>query len=208
LDELRLDKIGAVVLAAGLSSRMGRAKQLLPWGERLMVRHVVDTLVAGGADVGAVAVVVGHQADEVTAALQGSAAISVINPLYHDGSMLRSLQVGLAALTALAVPLGAALVALGDQPQVDIAIVRRVIAHWRSIGGNLVAPSFNHKRGHPILFARPVWQSVLAAQPVGSPREWLADRADQIAYLEIGDDAVLRDIDTPADYERELARRV
>lgn len=197
-----------MVLAAGLSSRMGQAKQLMLWGEKVMVRHVADTLIAGGADPEAIVVVVGHQRDEVVAALTGSAAISVFNPGYADGSMLRSLQVGLTALATLSSKPGAALVALGDQPQVQAAVVQRVLAHWRAAGGGLVAPSFQRKRGHPILFARSTWAAVLAAEPVGSPREWLASRANEITYLEVGDDAVLRDIDTLDDYQRELARRV
>lgn len=197
-----------MVLAAGLSSRMGQAKQLLPWGETVMVRHVVDTLITGGAEPGAVVVVVGHQRDEVVAALAGSAAVSVFNPQYADGSMLRSLQVGLSALAALTARPAAALVALGDQPQIQVEIVRRVIKHWRAVGGELVAPSFQHKRGHPILFGWSAWESVMAAEPIGSPREWLASRAEDIAYVEVGDEAVLRDIDTLDDYQRELARRV
>lgn len=199
------------MLAAGLSTRMGQVKQLMPWGDKIMVRHVVDTLLAGGVEAWSVRVVVGHCGEAVTAAVDESGARTVVNPLYADGSMLRSLQVGLASLAEPAAEAdspAAALVALGDQPQIKAEVVRRVIERWQRSPAAVIAPSFGKQRGHPILFARSIWPEILAAAPVGSPRDFLNAFAGSISYLEIDDDAVLRDIDTPEDYRRELERRV
>jgi molybdenum cofactor cytidylyltransferase len=203
-----LDLIGAVVLAAGMSTRMGQPKQLLPWGTLPMVRHVVNALLAGGVSAEALVVVTGHEREAVEAAVLGSRAQVAFNAEFADGSMLRSQQVGLRALDSLSLPVAAAFTALGDQPQIDAGITRRVIEAWRQGGAMIAAPSFGRRRGHPILFARAAWADVLAAPPVGSPREILEKFSGKTTYVEVVDDAVLRDIDTPEDYRRELARRV
>jgi molybdenum cofactor cytidylyltransferase len=200
--------IGAVVLAAGMSTRMGQPKQLLPWGDTLMVRHVVDALIAGGVTSDALVVVTGHEREAVEAAVKDSGVRIAFNPDYADGSMLRSQQVGFWALESLPQSVAAAFTALGDQPQITADITQRVIEAWRQSGSMVAAPSFSKRRGHPILFARETWETILAAPPVGSPREILAQFADQTTYVEVEDDAVLRDIDTPEDYRRELGRRV
>lgn len=200
--------VSAVVLAAGTSSRMGQPKQLMQWGEKPMVRHVVDTLIEGGVQAGSLVVVVGHRRDEVEAALAGSPVVFAFNPDYADGSMLRSLQVGIRVLESVPVRYDAALVALSDQPQITASITRRVVEQWRVSRAVVVAPSFGKRRGHPILFAREAWPEILNAPPIGSPRDVLDKLANRVVYIEAQDDAVLRDIDTPEDYRRELERRV
>lgn len=171
-----------------------------------MVRHVVDTLVAGGVLPQDIRVVVGHERAAVALALDGAGIVCVFNEHYTDGSMLRSLQTGLASLADS--DLAGALAVLGDQPQIQVEVVRRVIATWKLSPTAVLAPSYGQKRGHPILFSRDTWPAVLGAEPVGSPREVLGLFSGQIAFLELPDDATLRDIDTPDDYARELKRRV
>jgi molybdenum cofactor cytidylyltransferase len=202
-------EVGAVVLAAGLSSRMGgQAKQLLPWGDTLMIRHIVMTLLEGGAEASQLVVVVGHQKTAVTEALAGLPVQTAFNPDFADGSMLRSLQAGLALLNSQVSGSQAALVALGDQPQIQAQVTRQVIARWRTSAFPIVAPSFGHKRGHPLLFSRSIWSAILSAPPVGSPRDLLNGFSDQIDYLPMSNDQILRDIDTPDEYQQELRRRV
>jgi molybdenum cofactor cytidylyltransferase len=201
-------KVGAVVLAAGLSSRMGQAKQLLDWGGKPMVRHVVEVLTE--AALTPVIVVIGHQRAAVEQALAGTPAQAIFNPDYADGSMLRSLQVGLQYMLGLpaAQQPAAILAVLSDQPRLAAARAQWVVEQWQANGAAIVAPTFRGQRGHPILFARTVWPAVLGAAPVGSPRAILEQRPDQVALVEADDDAIVRDIDTPLDYQHELARRV
>lgn len=187
---------------------MGQPKQLLKWGAKPMVRHVVDVLADAGANVRGILVVVGHQRQQVEAALAGSPAVTEFNPQFADGSLLRSLQVGLQAVRSFDPVPQAVIVALGDQPQIQIGVVNDVIARWRSGDAVIVAPRFDGRRGHPILFDRSTWAEVLAAPPAGSPRDLLAAFGDRTAYVEMGDDSVLRDIDTLEDYRSELERRV
>ena len=202
----RRDAVGAIVLAAGLSTRMGQPKQIMAWGSKLIVRQVVDVLAGSGAK--PIVVVTGHVREQVEAAIAGVAIAGVVgaatpafNPDFADGSMMRSLQVGLRALSSSTC--GAALVALGDQPQIESAVVRAVMERWRAGGKEVVAPSFGGRRGHPVLFARSLWPELLAAFANLLPRDLLKSFSGKIAYLEVATDSVLRDVDTPEDYARE-----
>lgn len=189
--------IGAIVLAAGLSTRMGQPKQIMRWGGTVIVRRVVDVLAEGGVD--EIVAVTGGARLEVEAALLDSAARCVFNPDFANGDMMRSLQVGLAALSPSA---EAALVALGDQPQIEAGVVRMVAKQWRAARADIVAPSFNLRRGHPVLFGRSIW-AALAAAAATSPRDFLQTHAERIVYVDVHTDSILRDVDTPEDYERE-----
>ncbi len=189
--------IAAVVLAAGLSSRMGQPKQIMSWGSRAMVRQVCETLIAS--EVNEIVVVTGYAREKVEEALIGCAARSVFNPAYEDGDMMRSLQIGLNSLSNSE----AALFVLGDQPQMQVSVVKKVIASWEKEKAKIVAPSFGRRRGHPILFAREIWSHVFRAPRGTSPRDFLRAHADWIRYVEMDTDSILRDIDTMDDYHRE-----
>ncbi len=187
----------AIVLAAGLATRMKTSKLTLPWGETTVIGRVVEMLRAGGAD--DVIVVTGGWREAVEAALQGTGARTVFNPRYADGEMAHSLQAGMRAL-----PPGAAafLLALGDQPQIRDGTVRRVIAAFRETGNPLVVPSFRKRRGHPWLAARPLWPELAALEPPRTLRDFLNAHADEICYVEVSGDDILQDLDTPEDYRR------
>jgi len=189
--------IAAVVLAAGLSSRMGQPKQIMRWGSRVMVRQVCQTLIA--ADVNEIVVVTGYAREKVEEALIGCAACSVFNPAYEDGDMMHSFQIGLKSLPNSE----AALFVLGDQPQMQTFVVTKVIDHWRKEKAKIVAPSFQRRRGHPILFAREIWNDVFNVSRGTSPRVFLRAHADWIHYVDVATDSILRDVDTLDDYQRE-----
>ncbi len=190
--------VAAVVLAAGLSTRMGACKLTLPWGERTVIGQVAAVLRAGGAQ--PVVVVTGGWRREVEAALRGLEGVtSAFNPRYGDGEMLHSLHAGLRALPAEA---GACLVALGDQPQMRVETVRRVIAAFRETAAPLVVPSYRRRRGHPWLAARPLWAELLALEPPRTLRDFLNARGEAIRYVDAPDASILLDVDTPEAYRR------
>jgi molybdenum cofactor cytidylyltransferase len=202
-------RVTALILAAGRSTRMGRPKQTLPWSEgKTIVSHIVHQLRAGEID--DVVVVTGSHQEEVAATLRAEVASVrlVFNPDFENSEMARSLQLGLQAA-----PTGclAALVALGDQPQIEPAVVRTVLQRWRETQAPVVAPVYQQRRGHPMLFDRATWPGVLSLPPASNPRKFIesAGQAESpfgIEYVEVATDSILRDIDTPEDYERE--RRV
>lgn len=180
--------ISAVILAAGRSTRMGTQKLLMPWGASTVLGSVVQTLQhAGVAEI----VIVTNSA---TAAQVADDRIHIA--LNDQGDMLASLQAGLQALKPSA---QAALICLGDQPQMEEGSIRSVCAAFQKSGSRLVVPSYRMRRGHPWLAARAVWGEILAMQS-GSMRAFLNDHAAHIEYVELNTPTILQDIDTPADY--------
>jgi molybdenum cofactor cytidylyltransferase len=187
--------ISAVVLAAGRSRRMGQPKMALPWGDTSVIGRVVQVLEqAGLADI---LVVTGGAQEAVRAALQGSPARLVHNPGYAEGEMLSSLQVGLAALPETC---DAALVALGDQPQIQPQVVAALLERYRATHADLVVPSFAMHRGHPWIVGRSLWPEIAALQPPHTLRHLLQAHAGSIDYLPVDTDSILADLDTPQDY--------
>ena len=186
--------ISAIILAAGQSKRMGQPKMLLPWGNTTVLEKVIATFKV--ADVEDILVVTGGDRDAVESLVGGSAQI-IFNPNYAKGEMLSSVQVGLVGLKPGA---EAALIGLGDQPQVRERSVRSVLKAYRNSGASLVVPSFQMRRGHPWLVARVHWDEILEMRSPASLRDFLNRHADEIHYVELHHESVLQDLDTPGDY--------
>jgi molybdenum cofactor cytidylyltransferase len=209
----------AIVLAAGLSSRMGRFKLTLPWGDRTVIGQVVATLESAG--IGQIIIVTGHCADEVAAALAGTTAHAVHNPDYAAGEMLSSIQAGVHALTdrrglkpspsrsthraagegqlQRAEDAPAVLLCLGDQPQMQAATVRTVSAAGEADGWNrIVIPSYRMRGGHPILLPNWLWPEILGC--TSTLRDVMAAHRDRTRFLVVDTPTILADLDTPEDY--------
>lgn len=199
---IRFKQIAAIILAAGESKRMGRPKMLLPWGETTILGQVVAIFAEAG--VADICVVTGGARTE-TEALVGDLSMdfpvrSVFNDMYAQGEMLSSIQVGLSSLT---LGISAALIGLGDQPQVRTDTVERLCSLFDKSGAPLIIPSFENRRGHPWLVAQPLWRGLQALPRSATPREFLQAHVLDIIYLPVEDDSILRDIDTPDEYLRE-----
>ena len=192
------DQIAAIILAAGLSRRMGQPKMVMPWGGRTVIGRVVQVLIEAG--IGEIVAVVGGARLQVEAALAGLPARMVFNPRFEEDDMALSLQAGLNALPA---DIEACLVVLGDQPQIDPGIVTAVVDAFRSGGAKLVIPSYQMRRGHPWLAARSFWDELRALRAPDTLRDFINRHAEQIHYLNVDSPSVLKDLDTPGDYERE-----
>ncbi len=190
-------RVGAVVLAAGRSTRMGRVKQTLAWGESTLIGHVIAQLQASGLE--EIVVVTGAAREEVEAALASARVRFVFNPDYATSEMARSLQIG---LTALPANYSAALVALADQPHLEPDVVRAVVQRWRETLAPVVAPVYNDQRGHPMLFDQATWPAIQALPPTANPRQ-VVQSAVRIEKVEVDTASILQDIDTPEDYARE-----
>ena len=202
--------IGAVIAAAGMSRRMGTPKQLLAWPtpanpNGTVIQAVVANLRAGGAT--PVVCVIGHQAAEMRVALRTSGAQLVYNAGYADGEMLHSYQVGLAALAGHDPALAGALVALSDQPHVGAEVSRTVVAQARRTPTAIVIPSFAQRRGHPFFLPAVLWPAVAALPPGQSMRDLLRTHEARIVYVTVDNDAILRDMDTPAAYAARRAEQ-
>ena len=195
--------IAAIIAAAGRSTRMGEPKQLLPWGKSTVLGTVAHSLDAAGAL--PVLCVVGHRADEMAAALGNAPALLLRNADYLAGEMLSSFQTGVRHLTAYAPsPLGT-LLALGDQPHIPVDVIRSVLDHARQRPDHIVIPSYEMRRGHPFYLPAHLWPALLALTQEETLRTLLQRHQSLITYVNVTTDAILHDIDTPADYQA-LAR--
>ena len=193
--------IAAIVLAAGEARRMGRNKMLLPFGTSTVIETVVGE-VAACEQVRDIVVVTGHERDQLETQLIHAPVRCVFNPAYARAEMLASIQAGLRALNE---GTHAALLVLGDQPRIRRDVVRRLIdAHAPH---TLVVPSYQMKRGHPILIDRAWWAEVLALPDTATLRDFIRAHEPQIRYVEVETDSVLADLDTPEDYRMEANRQ-
>lgn len=187
--------IGAVVLAAGHSRRMGSPKLALPWGDTTVIGQVIHML--SRTDIQEIVVVTGGAQPEVERALHGLPVRLVHNPQHMQSEMLSSFQVGLAAVSNT---LAAILLVLGDQPQVQEQVINDLIREYVDSGAPLVVPSYQSRRGHPWLLDRSLVDTVLAMQEPATLRDFLNEQSHTIRYIMVETPSVLQDLDTPGDY--------
>jgi molybdenum cofactor cytidylyltransferase len=173
---------------------MRQPKMLLPWGGTTVLGRVIEMLKAAGLD--DLLVVTGGAHEQVEAIVRGLAQV-VFNAKYANSGMLGSIQCGLGAVKPKA---RAALICLGDQPQIQVGSVQAILQEYETTGASLIIPSYQKKRGHPWLVARKWWGEILEMKPPASPREFLKRHAKDIKYIDVDIPGILADLDTPEDY--------
>jgi molybdenum cofactor cytidylyltransferase len=189
----RAPSIAAIVLAAGKSSRMRGANKLLAEVDgTAMVVRAVDTALASKAR--PVVVVTGNDAERVTAVLAGKPVTVIHNPDYADG-ISTSLKRGLAALPA---DVDGALICLADMPRLAPATLDRLIAAFNPVEGRAIClPTWNGKRGNPVLWARRFFPEMAELAGDVGARHLIGEHADLVCEVSMPDDSILTDIDTP-----------
>lgn len=187
--------IAGIVLAAGLSRRMGRAKLLLDWGGRPVIRRAVEQVRAGG--VGELIVVVGRAADAIGEALAGLPIRFVLNPDPEAGQG-SSIACGVAAV---APETEAVLIALGDQPALAPEVIPRLVLAFRQTGKAIVAPLYRGVQANPVLFASAVFSELRTLSGDRGARTVVEKDPARVALAPF-DLAVPADLDTLEEYER------
>ena len=170
---------------------------LLPWKNRTVIEQVISVFQKSGLE--DILVVTGGAREQVESLASRLGIRSIFNQDYSNGEMLLSLQCGIRALNPQA---EAMLIALGDQPQIQEGSVRRVCEAFFETKPNLVVPSYQMRRGHPWLVARPLWEELLKMSPLRSPRDFLNEHQAEIQYVDLDDPNILADLDTPEDYRK------
>jgi len=185
-------RIAAIVLAAGRSTRMGGPNKLLAEiGGRPLVRFAVEEALASRAK--PVIVVTGHERERVEAALAGLPVGLVHNPDFAQG-LGTSLRAGITAVPAEA---DGAIVCLGDMPQVDAALIDRLIAAFDPEKGALaVVPTIDGHRGNPVLWSRRFFPDLTAIEGDVGARHLIGRYGEAVAEIPVGK-AALVDVDTP-----------
>ncbi len=187
--------VTGLVLAAGGSSRLGRPKQLLPYGAGTLLDHVLET--ARGCEFDQLLCVVGGGADDVRSAVDFSGVEVVENPEFGEGC---SSSIA-AALDAVDARSDVLVLMLGDQPGVDGSTIATLAESLGDAG--VAACAYTDGRGHPLAFARRVFPELGTLH--GDKGVWkLLDRyGDAVIDVPV-DRPIPRDVDTWADYEAVL----
>ncbi|MCC6485906.1 MAG: nucleotidyltransferase family protein [Candidatus Hydrogenedentes bacterium] len=190
--------IAAIVLAAGESRRMGRQKLLLPYRGRTVIEHIVGQVIAS--EVSQTIVVTGHDAEAVKAVLADKPLTVVENTRYKEG-MLTSIRRGLQEVHPEA---EAFMVVLGDQPSVSSRLVNILLRGFRGAAEDIVVPLYDDDTGHPIIISMRYREEVMTHFDGTGLRGLIYGNPDCVHRLPVDMPEVLRDMDTPEDYQREL----
>ena len=202
--------VSAVILAAGMSTRMGRNKLLLTFRGKPLVVHAVDTLLAS--KVGEIIVVLGHESKKVWDQLNDSAGqitngaqrhrIRLVeNPAYRDG-LSTSVRTGVTAVSPQA---EAIMIYLADQPLLEPADVDRIIEGFAAAkieNKTIVVPFFKGERGNPVILDASLRDSVLGIVGDVGCKGVIKRYPEKVYAIEMENDHVIRDVDDVQAYER------
>lgn len=187
-------RTSAIILAAGSSTRMGTAKQLLRLDGRPLLQHVLDNVRA--CDVGEIILVLGASAEVIRGEIEVHNARIVMNENYREG-MGTSLKTGLSAVNPDA---EAALIILADQPFVRPQTINRLISEHVRSKAQIVIPLYRGFRGNPVLLDRAVFPEVMALGGDIGCRAIFGDHLEGIVKVPVDDVGILLDIDRKSDF--------
>jgi len=193
--------IAAVVLAAGSSSRMGKPKQTLQLEGWSMLERVLQTLSRTKVD--RVVVVLGAHSSAVRGRVKFGREKVVLNPRFKEG-MSGSLRLGLAEVEET----DAAIIVLGDQPFVSPGTIDRIIDAYVSSKSPVVVPVYHGRRGNPVLFDRSLFPQIRRIRGDVGAKSVVAGNEDKLLQVDVNDEGILVDIDTPSDYSNAVSAEV
>lgn len=186
---------GAVILAAGASTRMGTPKQLLELGGQPLLLRAVDAALASSA--WPVVVVLGAQVEQIRPVLARRPVLIAENPAWPEG-MAASIRAGVTTLRQFSRNLDAALIALCDQPAFSSDVIAQLVARQRATGRSIVAAHYAGRNGAPALFLREHFAALTALTGEEGARALLNDHPASLATVDLPQ--LAQDLDTPADY--------
>ena len=189
-------RVAGIILAAGMSTRMGQLKQLLPLGGRAAIEWIAEVV---SRRLDEVVVVLGHRAEEIAPVLAAYPVRCVVNADYQTG-MLSSVQCAVRAVDTEV----DYLICLGDQPRLSGAVVEQVLQVRKQVSAGIIIPTANGKRGHPVLIRNTYRAEILGLSIDIGLNAVTRGHPEDTYELPVAEDAILTDMDTPADYQREL----
>ena len=190
--------ISAILLAAGQSKRMGELKQLMPFGQSTIVEQAIDNLL--GSAVNEVIVVVGYKAEDVIKAIARKSIKLAINPDYEHG-MSTSIIAGLNVVHSR---VQGVMLALGDQPLVTSQTINRLIEEFRNHDKGIAIPTYQGRRGHPIIFAIKYEEQLLRLKGDVGGRQIIQDHPNDVLEVAVNAESIIADFDTTSDYQSRL----
>ncbi len=192
-DGMAGNKLAAIILAAGKSSRMGGTNKLLAKIDGIpMITHTVQHVT--GADLGPTIIVTGRDAEEIQAAAKSDGVTIAHNPDFETG-MASSLRTG---VNALPDDVDGVLICLGDMPLVTANQMNTLVAAFDPIEGRgICVPTYQGKWGNPVLWSSSYFDEIRAISGDKGARDLLHHHADRVFEVTMDDDTILQDFDTP-----------
>jgi molybdenum cofactor cytidylyltransferase len=191
-----MQNIGAVILAAGESSRFGQSKQLLLFRDKTLVRTVIDA--ACGSGCSPVVIVIGSGSEKIHRELAQANVIKVQNTNWQRG-IGSSIRSGLQALIDHAPDVEATLLLVCDQPAVNARLIERLIATHEATRKHIVASSYADTVGVPALFDRSLFKELLSLGDESGAKSIILQHPERVAQFAFPEGAI--DIDTWEDWQ-------
>jgi molybdenum cofactor cytidylyltransferase len=202
--------VSAVVLAAGMSTRMGQNKLLLNFREKPLIVHAVDTLLAS--DIDEVIVVLGHEIEKVRDQLERSIGLAnkaasgkplrlTQNPDYQNG-LSTSVRTGVEAVSRQA---NGIMIYLADQPLLEPEDVNRIVAGFaaaKEVNKSIVVPFFRGERGNPVILDASLRDSILGIVGDVGCKGVIKRYPEKVYAIEMENDHVVRDVDDVQAFKR------
>jgi len=192
--------VAGIVLAAGVSQRMGRCKLALPFRDKPLLAHVVRAATA--ATLSPVIVVLGDDAPRLKDRIDFGRATVAVNPHSRTGRA-SSLKKGLQQVSP---DRAGIMVLLGDQPLVTASLIDTLLAAFHRFPDYWIAPVYRGRRGNPVIIPRHWFQDLLTLTGDQGPRRLLSSPGLRLHLVTVDDPAVVIDVDTAEDYERLTSR--
>jgi molybdenum cofactor cytidylyltransferase len=189
--------VGAVVLAAGKSERIGQNKLLLEFNGKTVIAGILDALEAAG--INQQIVVLGESPEQVIDSIRPKLGkVKIALNLAPEKDMVSSFQTGLIVISNV----DAAFLILGDQPILDPNLLRTMVKEMEeNAEAMIVSPIHSSKNGHPLLFRRQLFGEILSIKDQQTTRDIVHSHMDKLVMIE-SPEWTTWDLDTPQDYER------
>ena len=196
--------LAVIIPAAGISSRMGRPKLLLPWGDTTVIgHHIRQWRALGAAQIGVVCRAEDHDLHAELARHEVFPDQLIFNPVAERG-MFSSIQCA-ANWTGWSREITVWALVLGDQPQVRLETLRDLLAFQRQQVTEICQPAYDGRPGHPVLL--PAWALAgLSTFAGGTLKDFLKLYACRCVQSSMADPGLRLDLDTPEDYKRGLSQ--
>lgn len=198
-------KIAGIVLAAGSGSRMGKTKQLLPFGDTTLLGRVIFQALASQLE--SVTVVLGHDAEKIRRHIAGQFDLSRINIIVNKNFRYGQSTSLIAGITHLPSGIDGAMFLLGDLPLITPEIINHLIAAFQNSGALIAIPFYEKKRGNPVIISRVLFPQLNTLTADTGARVLFEKHKPDILKVPVNDAAIVTDIDTPDDYKKLISQQ-
>ncbi len=176
---------------------MGTLKQLLPIGDKPVIKHCIDCLITSG--IQHIVVVLGHRGAEIQKTIDDNTATIVFND-NPDSEMAESVRIGLRATNH---SITGILIFPSDHPLVSPQTVKTLIQVHNAKTNKIIIPKYNGKRGHPSLFPKPIIEEIFTGIHL---KEVINKHPESLTHINVMDEGVILDMDRIEDYKKILEK--